>query len=192
MAEPRRILQGETVEWTRTLSVYPSGDGWTVKFIARGPLNGQAFEITATADATGTVWTFETTPETTQNVPPGALSWQIQATKTSKKAQIATGKLWIDADLASTGAPFDDRTQAKKDLDAVRSAIRELIDTGKCTQEYAIQIGGSTRSVKKFSLAELQEREKFLLNQVNGETRLRRDGTVNHPVRPVRTRFKRL
>lgn len=190
--EPLRLIQGETVEWTRTLSKYPSGDGWTVKFFARGPQTGQRFEIVATPDASGTVYTFATTTETTAEVPTGKLSWQITATKTGKKVQIASGEVWIDPDFEAIDGTFDPRSQAKKDLDAVRAAISEIVSTGKCTQEYSFAIGDSQRSVKKYSLTELRELEKQLIARVNAETPIRRDGSTSFPVRPVRVGFKRL
>lgn len=190
--EPLRIIQGETVEWTRNLPNYPAGDGWAVKFFARGPETDQRFEVVAEPDAAGTTYTFTTTPELTAGVPPGKLSWQITATKTGKKSQIATGQIWIDPDFESIEGTFDPRSQAKKDLDAVRAAISEIIGTGKCTQEYSFAIGDSQRSIKKFSLTELQELEKRLIARVNAETLVRRDGSSQHPVRPVRVGFKRL
>jgi len=80
------------------------------------------------------------------------------------------GQLEIEiAPALVSGATVYQKTQAEKDLEAVRAAL--VPATSASVQEYEIGGVGTNRRVRYFGKTELMELEKSLAQRVNGERR---------------------
>ena len=98
--------------------------------------------------------------------------WYFQAVATAlvggEKTTLGTGQIEVLPSLSYTGQPhpFDGRSQAQKDLEAVQGAIRSLM-SGGAVQEYRI----GTRSLKRYELADLLALESKLKGDVARENK---------------------
>jgi hypothetical protein len=79
---------------------------------------------------------------------------------------IEQGRVKVIANFATADQNFDARSQTRKDLDAVQSLIRQLVQTGGVV-EYRI----GDRQAKKYDLAELRAEESKLLFRLAREER---------------------
>jgi hypothetical protein len=170
MAIPATIRAGDTVTWrddatTDSLgNVISSAGGWSLTTFLRSSTAGAG--TSAAASSYGSGWETTISATTTAGLTAGVYYWQAKASKAADVHTIGTGSLQVLAALAYSGTPgaFDGRSQARQDLDAVQAAIRSII-SGGATKRY--QIG--SRSLEKFSLAELIELENRLKAQVAKE-----------------------
>jgi len=98
--------------------------------------------------------------------------WYFQAIATAlaggEKTTLGTGQVEVLPSLSYDGRPhpFDGRSQAQKDLEAVQGAIRSLM-SGGAVQEYRI----GTRSLKRYELADLLALESKLKGDVVRENK---------------------
>ena len=99
-------------------------------------------------------------------------AWYFQAvlTKTADNttSEYSRGQIEVKPSLAYSGTPaaFDGRSQAQIDLDAVKAAIRSLINGG-AVQEYKI----GSRNLKRYDLSELIQLESRLKSIVARENK---------------------
>ena len=169
MNVPETIRAGSTAKWkdSSTIDGFDetiSSPDWTLKYYFRTN-EGGGHTATAVQDGTGTGWKTTITATETEALTPGQWYWVAEFSKGAEKFT-RSGQLTVLQSLAYTGtnpAAVDERTQAKKDLDAVTTAIRVL--TTDAAKEYSI--GG--RSFKKVDLPDLIARESQLKFQVNKE-----------------------
>ena len=161
-AEPSQIIIGDTVTWIRrqvqAISVNDSGsptyinikasEGWALKWTSVGKLG--VMTISAIAD--------DINPDDFKFVIPAATSaayvagdyqWQIVATKTTTRYTIAEGIVSLLDNISARTALYDNRSHAKKVLDAIEAVIE-----GRATQDQmAYQIAG--RSLSRTSIPDL-------------------------------------
>lgn len=161
--EPVSFTAGDTVSWRKLLADYPATDGWVLSYAFRAPA-GAGLDVTAAADGAGFLVTL--TAWQTAAFAAGVLYWQARVTRSMEVHSVDTGQCVVQPSLSATAttAAFDGRTPLQKDLDAVRSAIRALL-TGGAVQEYSI----GNRSLRRYSLQELQTLESHLVQQVARE-----------------------
>lgn len=160
--EPERFAVGETVKWKKSLAEFPPGDGWTLKYFFRGP---SVLNITALAD--GEHYEATIASAASAQLSAGEYYWQAWVENAGgEKHRVETGRTVVEAGLESAVAGYDGRSQAERDLEAVRAAL-----AGKLTvAEY--QIAG--RSLKTRSKDELMRLEQSLASRVNAERRAER------------------
>lgn len=114
-----------------------SAPGWTLTWYFSGPT---AFSVVSTTYQDG----WETTLTAAQTAAMTATAngeanyyWQATASNGSIKHTIGTGQITIQPNLANAAAGYDGRTQAERDLAAVRAAIQARI-SGGMVAEYHI------------------------------------------------------
>lgn len=171
--EPREFSPGEKIEWRKSLTDYSAADGWALTYYFRNA-TGTGFNATGAAD--GSSW--KVSFAVPADVEPGRIDWEAWVEKGSENYSVDKGSAVVVQSLKALGAgeEFDGRTQAEKDLAAVRAALVPATAAG--VQEYEINGTGSGRRVRYFSKAELLQLETTLAQRVNRErlTAARRKG----------------
>ena len=101
----------------------------------------------------------------------GRIDWEAWVTKGSDERLADRGTATVTASLKATAAdaPVDSRTQAERDLDAVRAAL--VPETSASVQEYEIGGVNSNRRIRYFEKSELLALETRLAQRVNAERR---------------------
>lgn len=171
MKIPPRITAGTTVTWddppttdnlgnpidpaTHSLSYY-------LRF-------NEVFEaVTVNATAVDGNWRTVLSSATSGGMAAGTWYFSAIATSLSNSSvlELGRGQIAVDASLVySTQAKaYDGRTQAERDLEAVQTAIRTLLNGGS-VQEYRI----GTRSLKRYDISELLMLEARLKAEVKRE-----------------------
>lgn len=164
--EPTEITPGETTEWQKSLADYSPADGWALTYYFRNT-SGTGFDVTATAD--GGSW--EVSAAVPTSVSPGRIDWEAWVKKGGDERLVGAGSATVRKSLKGTAAgdAVDNRTQAEKDLDAVRAALVPATSAG--VQEYEIQGVGSSRRLRNYSREDLLRLEESLAQRVNAERR---------------------
>lgn len=160
--EPTEIIIGDTLTWVRrsvqTVTENDNGiiettdikasDGWALKYVAVGRLG--IITINATADDDNADdFKFTASAATTAAYVAGDYEWQIVATKTTTRYTIATGKVKALDNIAGRSALYDNRSHAKKVLDAIEA----VIEGRASADQQAYQIAG--RSLTRTPLQDL-------------------------------------
>ena len=111
-------------------------------------------------------WQFSISATDSSAFESGDWYWTAVATKTGSTITLGAGRLEVLPSLAYTGTPvaFDGRTQVEKDLEAVQTAIRTILNGG-AVKEYAI----GNRNLKKYDLPDLLALETKLKAERNRE-----------------------
>lgn len=168
---PQQITSGDSVTWSDSAALDAAGNTisspeWSLVYTLRGPT-----ALTLNATASGGGWTTTMTTAQSATLSPGTYYWQASASRGADRVTLASGSVSIVANLAYTVNPaiFDGRTQAQKDLEAVRAAMRAVI-SGGATQEYSI----GNRSLKKMPMSDLIALESKLKADVVLEQRRKR------------------
>ena len=160
--EPTEIIIGDTITWKRravqAISENDNGtiettdikasEGWALKFVAVGRLG--AITINATADTeNANDFSFTAAAATTGAYTAGDYQWQIVATKTTTRYTIATGIVTVSDNIAGRSAAYDNRSHAKKVLDAIEAVLENRASA--TDQSYTI----AGRSITKIPLQDL-------------------------------------
>jgi len=174
MAIPPSITSGVDAVWVDAETVDVFGDAVTSSthsLVYYFRLNTQSEGVTATAVAYNSGWKTTLTAAVSGSMLADP-NWFFQAvlTKTgdSTVQEYSRGQIEVRPSLAYTGTPgaFDGRTQAQKDLDAVKAAIRSIV-SGGAVSEYKI----GSRNLKRYDLSELLELESRLKSIVAKENK---------------------
>lgn len=154
---PSTIRAGDTIKWrdlpsTDVFGLAISSATHGLTYFLRTNVNHEGATVVGVAEGDG--WLFTISASTSANFDAGVWYWQAVATalQGGEKQTVGTGQLQVERSLAYAGQPgaFDGRSQSQKDLQAVQTAIRNMM-SGGAVQEYRI----GTRSLKRFDLAEL-------------------------------------
>ena len=166
---PSEIRAGDTVKWRDDSTTDVFGNdidsaSWSLKYYLR--TNTASEGHISTGSAFGQGWEFTVSATDSAGFDAGNWYWQAIATKDSEKITLGYGTLTVEAALEYSGTPgaFDGRTQARKDLEAVQTAIRTLI-AGGAVQEYRI----GNRNLKRYDLPDLIQLEGRLKAEVKRE-----------------------
>ena len=172
--EPTEITSGETIEWRKSLTGHTAGDGWELVYYFRSS-TGVNFNATGTADGSSWVVTAVVPVVADES---GTVYWEAWVKKGSEERRVGKGTANVTTSLklAPLSGPFDGRTQAEKDLDAVRAALVPTTSAG--VQEYEIGGVGTNRRIRYFGKSDLLALETRLAQRVNAERRTaaRRNG----------------
>ena len=169
--EPTEIVSGDPIEWRKSLDDYKAGDGWALTYYFRGRDTG--FDATGTPD--GDAWIVSATAPTYSPqgdvYEEGKAVWQAWVSKDSEKHLVGRGEVRLLPSLQNTSVNtvFDGRTQAERDLDAVRAALVPATSVG--VQEYEIGGVGSSRRLRNYNREDLLRLEESLAQRVNAEKR---------------------
>jgi hypothetical protein len=172
-SEPSHLTPGTTVKFRRVLADYPA-PVWALTYHFR-----QGTVAVSAAGATdGSAHLVTVPPADTAQFAAGTIYWQATVTDDLDTYLVGRGQITAHDNLTAfaNGDDYDGRTQAERDLAAVRGAIRALLDGG-AVQEYAI----GNRSLRRYDLTQLRELEQQLSAQVRGEqnaARMRAGGAL--------------
>lgn len=160
--EPLELRAGDTWEWRRDdlTADYPA-DMWTLTYRFKNAAGG--FEVTSTAD--GSNFAVSVAASTTAGYAAGTYSWAAQAVNGTTKKTVDTGTLKVLPNLfaGSASTATDQRTHAKKVLDAIEAVIE-----GRATlDQEEFQIGG--RMLKRTSIPHLLKLRSRYLDEVARE-----------------------
>jgi len=172
LVEPTEVTAGDTIQWRREdLTEHYPASTWTLTYYAYG-LPGK-FNVVATAD--GDEFAIEVTATASQAWQEGDYTVKGYVTKDAQRFEVYSGRLTVAANPVAIPEQFDDRSFAKKSLDAIESMLAGR--AGRADRSY--QIAG--RSLEHFSLKELQDARARFKAEVAAE-----NGTSN---RRILTRF---
>ena len=166
---PSEIRAGDTIKWRDDPASDVFGNeikssDWTLKYYLRTNTASEGHTSTGSTYQTG--WEFTISASDSAGFDAGQWYWQAIATKDSEKLTLGYGTLTVDAALEYSGTPgaFDGRSQVKKDLEAIQTAIRTLI-AGGAVQEYKI----GNRNLKRYDLPDLLQLEARYKAEVKRE-----------------------
>jgi hypothetical protein len=187
---PSKITAGDSISWidcatTDNLGNRIASDEWTLKYFLRGNAVAATLEVTATPRADGG-WDVALSAANTllfNTVP--LMFWTAKVTRSAEVKTLGSGQSAVIADLSAVPAgAFDGSSQARKDLTAVRTAMRTMI-AGGAVQEYSV----AGRSVKRMTMADLLTLESKLLIDVQRENAADALARGDRPGSNLRVRF---
>jgi len=149
---PASFTAGDSLAYTDSLSDYPASSGWVLSYVL--VKDGTQINISSSAD--GDDHSVSVLASATVLYDSGTYHWQAFVTKTTERYTVGTGIVAINPDFATQSTGLDDRSHAKKVLDALEAVIEGK--AGKDITSYSI--GG--RSVTKMTPEEiLMWRDKY-------------------------------
>lgn len=164
--EPDEIAPGERVQWRKSVAEFSAAEGDELNYYFRNE-SGTGFNVTGAPD--GSAW--KVTLEVPASVAAGRIDWEAWVTQNGEEYRVDSGYMTVKPSLRALAASdeFDGRSQAEKDLDAVRRAL--VPTTSASVQEYEITSGDTSRRLRHFNKTELLELETRLAQRVNAERR---------------------
>lgn len=187
-SEPREISKGERLEWTKTIAGFPATE-WTLVYRFRSSV-GPGVDVTAAADGNSHVAVIDAAESAKLSV--GRYRWQawvIEIADSTNTFKLGDGVIDVRQGFAAGNvAILDDRSSAKKIVDAIEAA---MINTASREQlEYEIETPAGRRRVKFMSRKEQLDALKYWKGIVARELaaeRVRNGGSFG---RPVQVRFR--
>ena len=162
MTVPAAIRAGDTIQWIEPAALDLDGNSatsstWTLTTYLRMHVNHEGATVVGTARSDGG-WNNAISASTSTGFDAGTWYWQSRITQGSTVITIGEGTSIVSPSLYYTGQPaaFDGRSQAEQDLEAVQTAIRNLIS--KEAKQYTI----GSRSYTAQDLTQLMQRESQL------------------------------
>lgn len=132
--EPGSITAGDTIAWTKSLADYPATDGWSLNYRL---INAeQKYDIAASAS--GSDHAVSVAAITSAGYAAGIYDWQATVTKAGERKTVGFGRMQILPNLAAESAGYDNRSTARKILDALLLAYQSAADNRAFVQEYEI------------------------------------------------------
>ena len=169
-SEPLSFHSGETVKWKRTdLADYPAPT-WTLYYVLQK--TGTRITLNSSQDGSSANHLISLTPSTTAGYTVGNYHWVVEARNSSDVYVVDEGYLEIKTDYAEQSSGYDDRSVAKKMVDAYESLFSNQI-TNSTLEQISYSIAG--RSISKMSASEIREeyyRWKRLYQQEVDEWRI--------------------
>ena len=194
--EPLEIIAGDTASWVRrSVIAYSVNDdgtpeeteikasaGWTLKYVAVGKLG--VISITASADTEcADDFLFTAAAATTAAYVAGDYQWQLVATKTTTRHTIAVGRVTLIDNIAGRSALYDNRSHAKKVLDAIEAVLE-----GRASrQDQAYTIAG--RSLQLTPISDLLKLRTLYKREYEGELAVVSMKSGRGSKRKILTRF---
>ncbi|MBS0368420.1 MAG: hypothetical protein JSS57_04365 [Proteobacteria bacterium] len=168
---PQTLTSGNSATWSDSAWLSPGGalyspPTYTLTYEIRGP--GAALTLQAVQSGTG--WETTLTATDSAGLTAGLWWWEAILIGGRDHRSADAGELRIVASLASITGPYDGRTQAERDLEAVNAAISARA-SGGMVQEYTI----AGRSLKREPMAALLELRSALQIRVRNEKGISRN-----------------
>jgi hypothetical protein len=162
--EPDSVVAGDTLQFTRSVEDYPSGDGWTLTYVLSGP-DVYHFDATASTDSTG--YSVSVAASTTKNWIPGVYVVSAYVSNGTERFKVkpAYPKMIVAHDPASATAGGNQLSFAAKMLIQIESALLQI---GAKTVSTA-SVNGQSYSLQNISeLYKLQNQfEQRVANETN-------------------------
>lgn len=120
--QQQRLIAGDSLVFATSVPDYLPSAGYTLTYrLVRRDAAGSA--ISFAASGSGDLYSVNVTPATTAAWPPGRYTWAAYASKAGERFTVDQGELVIEADPAIIGAPYDNRSHARKVLDAIEAVL---------------------------------------------------------------------
>jgi hypothetical protein len=142
------IIAGDTFDQTIEVNDYPASDGWTLKYRLAPKFatpSMAAFTLTATTNANGRDYDVQASPATTAAWVPGTYNgvrWveKVGARQTLKYGDgfEEFGLFEVKADPSALAQGYDGRSQARKAVDDLKSAMATFHSSGGRVKSYSI------------------------------------------------------
>jgi hypothetical protein len=160
--EPQWIYAGDTLLLTKSLADYPANDGWTLSyFFVSDDGSGKSFTIPSTSNGTAFSISFNTT-----SVEVGKYQGRAKVVKSGQTFTVWAGTIEVLPSLESAG---DNRTQARKTLDAIEAVI---LGRASSTIMESIVEGTRLNRISHVDLLKLRDRYKqIVLNEEDAARR---------------------
>lgn len=117
-SEPSSVTAGDTIRWRKSLSDYPA-TAWTLKY----RLINAAGKIDITAGANGSDYLIDVPAVTSAAWMAGDYDWQSYVEKGAERYTVSVGRIVIAPNLAAQPGGYDNRSYARKVLDAIEAAL---------------------------------------------------------------------
>ena len=133
--EPVEIAVGETLEWTKSLEGYPASE-WALNYYFRGA--GKGFNAAATVE--GDDFHVAVDESVTAEMAVGTYYWEAWVSNGSDELMVARGETRVLQNLKTMPVTsiFDDRSQVKKNLDALDALL-----AGRITKDVQLYVIGN-------------------------------------------------
>ena len=169
-----KLIVGDSYSFSTTVADYPASAGWTLVHLLR-PASGSADPITLTAAADGDDYLTTITPT-------ASAAWEAGERKTLNAVTLSRGRLTSNriTILANPteGEPIDDRSHARKALDAIEAVIEKRATMSQ--KSYSIR----DRSCESLAPSELIAFRRYYAGLVaNEEAAARRAAGLPDPRR---------
>lgn len=148
---PNTITAGATTAWQLSFADYLATDGWSASLKLRGPSPG--LDVNATTNDDDFVFTL--TAAQTATMGGGVWAYQIWATKSGEAYLAESGQLSVTAALPAKNIAVDNRSDARRILDAIDALL--LKKATKDQQEYQI----ADRMLQTYKPTELVEMRRY-------------------------------
>ncbi len=150
--EPATVIAGDTIQWTRSLPDYRAGDGWSLAYT----LINAAGKITIAASVKDDDFFVNVPAATSANYAPGDYAWRAQVSRAGQVFTVASGRMTVSPSFS--GAALDDRSAARRMLDAVEAVLENR--AGSDVAEYEIN-GRQLKYLSIPDLLKLRDRLRF-------------------------------
>lgn len=178
------LIAGDTLRFSTSVPDYPATDGYTLTYrLVRRDAAGTA--ITITASPNGSDYEVSELPATTAAWAAGKYTWAAYASKASERHTVDQGEIEIKADPGAVTAPYDNRSHARKVLEAIEAVLegRATVDQ----QEVAI----AGRSLKMTPIADLLKMRETYRIEVANEDAVKKVAAGQKNPRYIGVRFNR-
>ena len=177
---PTSVTAGDTIKFQISLTDYPASDGWTLAYTLFG-ISGPP--ITWTGTASGAFHLVSIPAATTAAYAPGSYTATRSVSKGAERYTLGSAPVAITANPATMSTGFDNRSAARKVVDAIDALMLGTASTGQ--QE--MNIDGTM--LKNYPVADLLKIRSVYLFQVSNEESAQRLANGKSPRRKVLTRF---
>ena len=151
-SEPLSFHAGTTVKWKRTdLADYPAST-WTLYYTF--VKDGTRIQITSSQDGSTENHSISVAAATTAAYTVGIYHWTVEARDGTSVYIVDKGICEILTDFAEQSSGYDDRTVAKKMVDAYESLFTNQI-SNSTLEQLSYSIAG--RSISKLSAGQIRE-----------------------------------
>ena len=120
--EPNSLAAGDTLVFTRKLSDYPAGQGWSITYEMRGGAQPIEFKSTASGDSHA----IDVPPATTATWLPGDYVLVGYVGNGTDRFQVYDGPLTLSANRQTEPGDVDERTFAQKQIAILEQTISAL------------------------------------------------------------------
>jgi hypothetical protein len=137
--QQQRLIAGDSLVFATSVPDYLPSAGYTLTYrLVRRDAAGAA--ITFAAGVSGDLYSVSVTPATTAGWTAGRYTWASYVTKAGERYTVGQGELVIEADPALITAPYDNRSHARKVLDAIEA----VLEGRASTDQQQVSVAGRT------------------------------------------------
>ena len=151
-SEPLSFHAGTTVKWKRTdLADFPAPT-WTLNYFLQK--DGTKIDFASSQDGSTANHSVSLAHATTASYTVGIYHWVVEARSSSDVYIVDSGIMEILTDFAEQTSGYDDRSIAKKMVDAYEALFANQI-TNLTLEQLSYSVGG--RSISKLSAGQIRE-----------------------------------